>query len=383
MSSEAALPLSDLIVVELGTSAAGPIACQILAELGAKVFKIEPPNGGDDARQWGPPFVAGAAAVFNAINRNKASAAVDFKQEGERALLRQFITEQADILLQNLRPGLVETLGLDAAVLRKEKPSLIYCNLGAFGSVGPLRNMPGYDPLMQACGGIMSITGDDGRAPVRVGPPIVDQGAGMWAAIGILAALHRRTATGEGCEVGTSLYETSVHWIAMHAAAFQASKKVPRRLGTENPTIVPFKAFEAGDGWLIIGAGNDRLFRLLANCFDRAEWADDPQFRNNPDRVRNRDVLNSLIAEIVANKSREYWQQKFNDAGVPCAPVLTVDQVMADPQFAALEMLQSAPDGSIALIGLPLSFNGVRPPFRSLPPPLGSHSSAILDPSPK
>ena len=202
---------------------AGPFAGRVLADLGAEVVKIENPQGGDDARNWGPPFVRGAAPIFNAVNRNKRSAAVDLKDDAARAALRRFIVENADIVLQNLRPGLVESYGLDAATLRAAQPALIYCNLAAYGAEGPLRHLPGYDPLLQAFGGLMSLTGEEGREPVRTGPSIIDQGSAMWAVIGILSALYRRTATGEGCVVGTSLYETALSWANMHVAGYLAS----------------------------------------------------------------------------------------------------------------------------------------------------------------
>jgi crotonobetainyl-CoA:carnitine CoA-transferase CaiB-like acyl-CoA transferase len=372
-----ALPLANLVVVELGTSVAGPVGAQILAELGAQVIKIEAPVVGDDARHWGPPFVSGTAAVFNAINRNKLSAAVDLKDELQRTILRRFIIERVDVVLQNFRPGSVERSRLDAATLRESKPSLIYCNIGAYGTAGPQQSRPGYDPLMQAFGGIMGITGEEGHDPVRVGPPIVDQGAGMWAVVGILAALHRRALTGDGCEVGTSLYEAALGWMGMHAASFLVSGRAPKRLGSENAGIVPSKAFEVADGWLFIAAGNDNSFRLLADCLNHVEWADDPRFRTNPDRVRHRECLNGLIGEVVANDKGDVWKQKLDAAGVPCAPVLSLDQVMAEPQFAAVGMLQSAPDGSSSLLGLPLRFDGVRPPFRRPPPALGGDSAVI------
>jgi crotonobetainyl-CoA:carnitine CoA-transferase CaiB-like acyl-CoA transferase len=229
----AALPLSGLFVVEIGTSIAAPFGAFVLAELGAEVLKIERPGSGDDARSWGPPFFDGASPMFRAINRDKQSAVVDLKDARECNALRELIVARADVVLQNLRPGVVEGCGLDARTLRQRKPSLIYCSLSAYGASGPLRDKPGYDPLMQACGGIMSITGDAGRDPVRVGPSIVDQGCGMWAAIGILAALHRRQLTGEGCEIDGSLYETAVSWCGMHIATYNVTGTLPQPMGSE------------------------------------------------------------------------------------------------------------------------------------------------------
>ncbi len=288
------LPLSGLVVVEIGTSVAAPTAALIFAELGAEVIKIEGPSG-DDARNWGPPFADGSACTFSAINRNKKFAVVDFSDEAQRAALCDFILRKADIVIQNLRPGVVEKFKLDAKSLRAKKPSLIYCNLSAFGSRGPMKMKPGYDPLMQAIGGIMSITGEDGREPVRVGPSVVDQGAGMWSVIGILAALRERDKTGEGCEIGTSLYETALVWICMHTANYVSTKRVPKRIGSEQTTIVPYKAYGAKDGFIVIAAGNDNLFRRLAAALGHPEWSEDPEFKTNPDRVQNRLRLNALI----------------------------------------------------------------------------------------
>jgi crotonobetainyl-CoA:carnitine CoA-transferase CaiB-like acyl-CoA transferase len=375
---QAALPLSGLVAVELGTSVAGPFAGQILADLGAEVVKVENPRGGDDARNWGPPFVRGAAPIFNAVNRNKRSAAIDLKDDAQRAALRRFIVERADIVLQNLRPGLVEVLGLDAAPLRAARPSLIYCNIAAYGAGGPLKQRPGYDPLMQAFGGLMSLTGEEGREPVRTGPSIIDQGSAMWAVIGILSALHRRAATGEGCVVGTSLYETALGWANMHVAGYLATGHVPHRMGSENFGICPYKAYQARDGWVVVAAGNDNLFQRLTDALGRFEWTSDARFKTNPDRVTNREQLNTLVAQAIATDTMAAWVDKLGAAGVPCAPVLDLGAVMAHPQFAAVGMLLSGPDGTMPLIGTPLEFDGVRPPFRSHPPALGEHSDRVL-----
>jgi crotonobetainyl-CoA:carnitine CoA-transferase CaiB-like acyl-CoA transferase len=373
-----ALPLSGLVMFELGTSVAAPVGAQILGELGVEVVKVENPRGGDDARSWGPPFVDGMAPTFHAINRNKRSLTVDFKDKAQCAALRRLIVERGDIVLQNLRPGVVETFGLDAVALRAEKPSLIYCNLSAFGSEGPLRTKPGYDPLLQAFGGIMSVTGEEGREPVRVGPSIVDQGAGMWAVIGILSALHRRHSTGEGCVVGTSLYETALGWMTMHSAIYHASNRVPRRIGSENAGIAPYKAYEAADGWIVIAAGNDSLFARLGAALGSPHWTADPRYATNPDRVKNRQALNMEIAAVIAVQNREYWLARLDAAGVPCAPMLALDEVLAHPQIEAIGMLQDSPSGGMPLLGLPLEFDGARPPYRSPPPQLGEANAAMM-----
>ena len=239
------------------------------------MIKIENPKGGDDARNWGPPFVRGAAPIFHAINRNKRSAAIDLKDEAQRAALRRFILDAPTSCCRTCGPAWSRATASMRRPCARRKPSLIYCNLAAYGADGPLKDRPGYDPLMQAFGGIMSVTGEDGREPVRTGPSIIDQGSAMWAVIGILSALHRRTETGEGCEVGTSLYETALGWTNMHAANYLATGRVPRRIGSENFGICPYKAYQASDGWVVIAAGNDNLFQRLADALGHPEWPSD------------------------------------------------------------------------------------------------------------
>ena len=376
--TSSALPLSGLLVVELGTSVAAPFGGHVLADLGAEVIKIERPVTGDDARRWGPPFVDGAAPVFHAINRNKQSAAIDLKDQQQVEALRRLILDRADIVLQNMRPGVVARCGLDAKSLRAERPSLIYCNLSAYGADGPLRDKAGYDPLMQACGGIMSVTGHPDQEPVRVGPSIVDEAAGMWAVIGILAARKRRHRTGAGSEVDTSRFETAVGWCGLHVATYGATGKVPRPMGTENIGYVPSKAYRASDGWIVIAAGNETLWRQFAQALGHPEWLDDPDFRTNTDRLRNRERCNRVFAAVIATDHRAAWHARLESAGVPSAPLLTIDEVIAHPQTVAVEMVQHAPDGPLPLVGLPLQFDGVRPPLRSLPPKLGAHTERVL-----
>jgi len=359
---------------------AAPTAAQIFAELGAEVFKVERPEHGDDARAWGPPFVDGVAAMFIAINRNKRSVAIDLKDKSQCAALRRFILARADIVLQNLRAGVVEQFGLDAASLTAEKPSLIYCSLSAFGDTGPRAGKPGYDPLMQAFGGMMSVTGEDGRPPVRVGPAVVDQGSAMWMVIGVLAALHQRAATGVGRVISGSLYETALFWMGVPTANFMASHQVPRRMGTENVSLAPYKAYETKDGWVVICAGNDQQFTRLAGALGHPEWANDPEFLSNSERVKNRARINALVADVVKMQTREHWQTTLDAAGVPCAPMLDLGEVLAHPQSHAVGMLQKAPDDCIALMGLPLRFDGERPPFRRSPPRLGEATDIVLDP---
>jgi crotonobetainyl-CoA:carnitine CoA-transferase CaiB-like acyl-CoA transferase len=374
----AATPLSDITVIELGHSVAAPYAGEILADLGATVIKVEKRDGGDDARQWAPPYWHGTSAIFQSLNRNKLSVTVDLRDAGERAQLVRLIEERADVLIQNLRPGMVEELSLDAATLRARNKRLIYCGIGAFGRTGPLASRPGYDPLMQAFGGLMSVTGEAGEAPVRVGTSIIDMGAGLWSVIGILTALHHRTLTGEGVSVDTSLYETVLAWMSYHAANYQASGEVPKRHGSGTFGIVPYRGYATRDGYLLIGAGNDKLFHKLAGALGHAEWAADARFLDNPRRVENRVALDALIEEVTRTNTSAAWQAALEAAGVPSAPMQSLDEVLAHPQTKALGVLQESPDGRLTIMGLPLSFNGERPPFRRPAPQLGEHTDELL-----
>ena len=375
---ESSGPLSGLTVVELGHSVAAPFGGQTLAILGARVIKVENPINGDDARSWGPPFWEGASACFQSLNREKLSITVDFKDLDQLEDLKQFIDTEADIVVQNQRPGLLQQFGLDGESLRNTKPSLIYCNIGAFGADGPLRKKPGYDPLMQAFSGIMSITGEDGREPVRVGPSIIDIAAGMWACIGLLSALHERNQTGVGCEVDTSLYETALAWMTVPSAIYLSSDKVPARTGSEAPMLVPYKVYRAADDYLVIAAGNDNLFGRLCDVLGVPEWKTDVRFSSNPVRVKNRKTLNDSIQGLIETDTRDSWIKKLDDGGVPNTPLQTVDQVLQHPQTAAQGMLQISPNGKMSLMGVPLSFDGERPGFLRDPPELGQHTTTIL-----
>jgi len=370
-------PLSGITVVELGHSVAAPFAGQVLADLGARVVKVERPGKGDDARAWGPPFWLGSSATFQSLNRNKLSVVVDLKDAAAVGALRDFILAEADVVLQNMRPGQVARLGLDAR-LRDARPRLVYCNLGAFGARGPKAGRPGYDPLMQAYGGIMSITGEMGRPPVRVGPSIIDIAAGMWSVIGILSALNRRHATGEGCVVDTSLYETSLAWMTVPVAMYLAEGFIQERLGSEAAMLVPYKAYQAADHYLVVAAGNDGLFAKLCVVLEKPEWLGDPRFATNPDRVRNRAAMNAEVEAVLKTRPRDEWITKLEAAGIPCAALQSVDQVVADAQTEALGIIQPSPDGAMRLMGLPLSFDGARPAFRRRPPALGADTDAVL-----
>lgn len=357
-------PLSGMTVIEIGQNIAAPTATQILGDLGARVIKIEKSDG-DDARTWGPPFWDDAASMFQAVNRNKASVAVNFRDPQDLAAVERLILAEADVVLQSMRPGLLATQGLGAERLRKLKPSLVWCDLGAFGSGGPLSDKPGYDPLMQAFAGLMSVTGEEGRPPVRTGYSVVDMGTGMWAANAILAALLRRQMTGHGCCVEVSLFETALAWMSIAAAQYQSSGEVPGQHGSGAATIVPYRAYATRDGHLVVASGNNTLFEKLSSVLGHPEWSRDERFASNPARVSNRDLIDGLIESLMALRYTHEWVEMFERAGIPCAPVQSIEQTLVHPQTQALGIVQAVPNSSMTLIGMPARFDGIRAPIRS------------------
>ena len=294
--------------------------------------------------------------------------------------LRALIRDRADVLIHNLKLGTLDRYGLAADLLLAEKPRLVYCNLGAFGSTGPLRDRPGYDPMMQAYGGLMSLLGEDGRPPVRVGVSIIDIATGMWSVIGILAALQERRHTGRGGVVDTSLYETTLAWMTLPISAYLANGEIPRRHGSGIEQIVPYQAFETADGYMMVSAGNNNLFRRLCAAIGRPGLADDPRFLTNSDRVVNRLVLIPILADLFAASPVAVWVARLDAAGIPNSPIQSLDKVVSDVQTTALGMIQHSPGSPpLSLVGLPLSFDGARPPFAKLAPRLGEDNTELLD----
>jgi crotonobetainyl-CoA:carnitine CoA-transferase CaiB-like acyl-CoA transferase len=369
-------PLAGLVVVEIGHSIAAPYAGMILGELGAEVIKVENPKGGDACRGWGPPFAEGAATCFHAVNRGKQGITCDLADPKEAARLKRLILDRADVLIHNLKFGALDKYGLAPAALVAEKPSLVCCNLNAFGAVGPLRDRPGYDPMMQAYSGLMSLLGEDGRPPVRVSASIIDMGTANWAVVGILAALRERDRTGKGGIVDTSLYETSLALMSILLADHLQTGDVPARHGSGVPMIVPYQAFEAADGYMMVAAGNDNLFRRLAAALDRPSLAEDPRFSTNGNRVMNRTALVTILGDIFKTETRGHWAALLEAQGIPNGPINTMDQVVADTQTLALGQIQR--NGGLSLVGLPLSFDGGRPAFEKRAPALGEDNAAIL-----
>jgi crotonobetainyl-CoA:carnitine CoA-transferase CaiB-like acyl-CoA transferase len=367
-------PLADLTVFEFGHSVAAPYAGLILADLGARVIKIENPDGGDYARGWGPPFWREDASIFHSLNRGKESISVDFSDPKACDALRRRILAEGDAVIQNLRVGVLAKRGIDPQLLLAEKPELVWCDIGAFGP-GPLSAKPGYDPLMQAFAGVMSVTGEGARPPVRVGVSIMDMGAGMWSVIGMLAALIAKASTGRGGLVGTSLYETGISWMTAQLAGYCASGEVRKPYGSGAAEIVPYQAFSTRDGWLMVAAGNDNLFRRLCGAIDRVDLAADARYADNAGRVANRVALVAEIAAAAETHTVASLAAKLDEAGVPNAPIQTVDEVVAHPQTQALGMLEPVDGDTLPLAGIPVSFDGARPRCSGRAPALGEHNS--------
>lgn len=360
-------PLDGTKVVDVTASLAGPTCTQLLAALGAEVVKIEPP-GGDHARAWGPPFIDGMGSLFFAANAGKRSVVLDLAADRDELLE---LVDDADVLVLSLRPGLADKHGLDAESVQARNPRLIHCSIGAYGPTGPLSDRPGYDPLMQAAAGIMSVTGEPDGPPVRVGVSLIDFATGQWAAIGILAALLERERDGRGRVVDTSLYETALYAMSSHIAAYSASGEVPGRQGTAFPLIAPYEVFPTRDGALMITAGSDALWARLRVAL---ELPDEERFATNPDRVGNRGELFETIAAVLRTRTSEEWEERLGAAGVPVSPVRDVAEVVAHEQTRALGILQELGGGTT--VAPPFRLDGERPGYPGAPPPLGGQGDA-------
>lgn len=368
-------PLSGLTVLELGHSVAAPYAGLILAELGARVIKVENPKSGDYARGWGPPFYKGDATAFHALNRGKESVTLDFSKEDDLKALKMLIG-QSDVVIQNLRPGLLAKFGIDVDQIMRTNRRLIWCDIGAFGKSGPLASKPGYDPLAQATSGIMSVTGEPDRPPVRVGVAIIDMGAAMWTVIGVLVALQERQRTGNGSVISTSLFETGLAWMTIPLAAHAISGEVRKPYGSGTAEIVPYQAFEAIDGWVMIAAGNDNLFRKLCQALPGLkEVGEDPRFALNRDRVRLRDELIPLIAASVKKMTVAEVGEALDAIQVPNCPLLKMDEVWKHPQTEAVGILTEG--NGAKWVGLPITINDIRPTSNGIAPSLGANNDIL------
>jgi crotonobetainyl-CoA:carnitine CoA-transferase CaiB-like acyl-CoA transferase len=373
--------LSDVVVLDLTRVLAGPYGTMVLGDFGADIIKVEQPGRGDDTRQWGPPFNQhGESAYFLSVNRNKKSITLDLKQEAGRAVLRDLV-QHADILIENFKVGMMASLGLDYEHLREINPTLIYCAITGYGQNGPYRHRPGYDAVIQAQGGIMSITGDAEGEPFKVGVAIVDITAGMYAVMAILAALHHRHRTDTGQLIDIALFDNQLGWLANVGSAYLTTGKPPTRHGNAHATIVPYQTFATADGGLMLAVGNDGQYTAMCHAMGHPALSTDARFRTNPERVVHRAELIPLLDEIFRTRPTHEWVESLLDVGVPCGPINDIPTALNDPQTIARGMVQYLPHprgGMVGMVGPVPKMSETPPAIQSAPPALGEHTDHIL-----
>ena len=370
-------PLDGITVLDLTRVLSGPYCTMLLADMGARVIKVEQPGKGDDTRAWGPPFLEGESAYFLSINRNKESVTLDFKHPDGRALLNRLIAK-ADVLVENFRPGTLTRLGLDFETLSRNHSRLVYCSISGFGHTGPRSKQPGYDAIMQAEGGLMSITGMPDGPPVRLGVAIVDIVSGMFAAYGVAMALLARERSGKGQEIDLAMLDATVALLTYQAGNYFASGKVPARLGNRHPSIVPYETFTASDGEFVLAVGNDEQWRTFCAV---AGLPEDDRFVTNRQRVSSYDSLRPFVASRLRERPRQHWIDALTKAGLPCGSVRNFDELFADPQLDAREMIamvEHATIGPLKALGVPVKLSDTPGAVRTPPPALGQHTNAVL-----
>ncbi|MEE8075573.1 MAG: CoA transferase [Candidatus Binatia bacterium] len=380
MSEHKSGPLDGIRVLDLTRVLAGPYCTMFLGDLGAEVVKIEHPEVGDDTRVWGPPFVEGESAYFLSINRNKKSLSLDLKSDQGTELVRR-LAEGADVLVENFRPGTMERFGLGEEGLRKANPRLIYASLSAFGADGPMRDWPGYDLIVQAWGGLMSITGMPEGEPTKVGVAILDIVAGLMLGKAIVAALFARERSGIGQKIETSLLEAEVACLINVGSNYLLGGEIPGRWGNAHPSIVPYQSFRTRDGFLVLGVASEGIWHRFCHAIERPELADDARFAKNPQRVEHRAELIGLLTDLFLERDTQAWITLLSNAGIPCAPVQTIDQVFSSPQVRHREMLvevEHPAAGIIPMAGLPVKLSATPASIRIAPPLLGQHSEEVL-----
>lgn len=375
-----AAPLAGMRVLDLSKILAGPYVTMSLADLGAEVIKVEHPDGGDPTRRWGPPFNGGDATYYLAANRNKRSVTLDLKSPaGQRAVHR--LIAEADVVVENFRPGSSLARLFHHRELSARYPRLVVLHISAFGETGPLRDEPGYDMIAQASAGLMSLTGEPDGPPAKAGYAMGDLGAALFGTAGVTAALVERERTGRGTYVTTSLYECQLALHINWATGYFATGERPHRLGSGHPSLVPYQAYPAADGHFVLAVGNDALFGTLCAALDHPEWANDPRFATNRDRVAHRTALNAKLEAEFVDREVSHWCGLLGPLGVPVTPIRSLDEVYGCPQTAALGMVAQVdhPEaGPLDQVAYPVSFGGARPPVRSAPPTLGEHSREVL-----
>ena len=373
-------PLSGILVVDLSRILAGPYCTLLMAEMGARVIKVEPPKGGDDARAYGP-FVNGKSTYFASVNRGKESIALDLKSDADRKLFEQLL-EKADVVVENFRPGTMEKLGYGWETLHQKYPKLIYASASGFGHTGPNSKDPAYDMVMQGMGGIMSITGNEGQPPSRVGMSIGDIGAGLYTAVAVNAALVHRLKTGESTKVDIGMFDCQLALLENAIMRYTVEGEIPGPLGARHPTITPFQAFKTSDGSIIIAAGNDGLFVKTCEALGRPDMAANPDYKSNALRQKHHKKLEHEIESVLKANTTNHWIEVVSKAGVPCGPINNIAQALEHPQVAARNMVVEVPDGSggtLRLAGNPLKMSAFAdPPTRAAAPDLDGDRQAIL-----
>ncbi|MGI0090547.1 MAG: CaiB/BaiF CoA transferase family protein [Nitrososphaerales archaeon] len=373
--------LKGIKVVDLTRALAGPFCSMMLADMGADVIKVESPDGGDESRSWGPPFLSGESAYFLSINRNKKSIALDLKRdEGREILLR--LLKAADVFIENFRPGTTARLGIDYESLKKIKPELVYCSISGFGQTGPDSGKPGYDIIALASSGMMSITGEPDRPPVKMGAPLSDIGAGMYSAYAIVCALFRKKATGLGERIDTSLQDGMVSWLTHQAGSFFATGENPPRLGSAHSSVAPYQAFKGKDGsYFVVGVGNDKMWREFCLAIDADGLQGDARFLTNSERVKHRAELEAELVQIFSKDTSANWVLKISQTGIPCSEIRSLSEVFSDPHVVSREMVRETHHpkaGLVKQVGLPYHFANFDFDIRSPPPMLGEHTREIL-----
>ncbi|HTK84338.1 MAG TPA: CaiB/BaiF CoA-transferase family protein [Patescibacteria group bacterium] len=381
-------PLSDIRIVDLSRVLAGPFCTQILGDLGADIIKIEKPGAGDDTRKWGPPYLkdkdgkdTSESAYYLSANRNKRSAAIDIATPEGRELIHRLL-EKSDILIENFKTGGLKKYSLDFSYVHKKHPHIIYASITGFGQTGPLSAEPGYDLMAQAMAGMMAVTGEPAGEPMKIGVALSDIMTGLYAAIGILSALHKRRETGRGQQIDVALVDCTLASLTNLAQYYLTSGKVAARFGNSHSTIVPYQAFEAADGWMVVAVGNDSQFARFAKLLGHEEWAKDPRFATNPARVIHRDVLLPLIAVAIKNRTRNEWLEGLEAIDVPGGPVNRIDEVFAMEQIQArnmrIEMGHALASDPVPLIGSPLKLSETGVSYRQAPPVCGQNTDQVL-----
>ena len=379
-ASTPAGPLAGVVVLDLTQILAGPMCTLVLADMGADVIKVEKPNGGDDNRRMGPPFIKDWSAGFMAVNRNKRSIALDLQSDSGRDVFKRLL-EGADVVVENFRPGVMERLGLAYDELRKIKPALVYCTISGFGSTGPARNRGGFDLVAQGVSGLMSITGHPNSPPAKVGVPITDLTAGLYGANGIMAAYVHALKTGEGQMVDTSLMEAGVAYTVWESSVYFAEGEIPGPLGSAHRVSAPYQALRTKNGYLNLGAATQPTWEQLCRAIEREDLMDDDRFRNPWDRKAREEELAALLEETFSTEDTEHWLELLDRAGVVAGPIYNMEQVYQDPQVLAREMLVYTEDpvlGTIRNIGVPVKLSETPGSIRRRAPALGEHSSEIL-----